>query len=320
MKQIKRSEVSRFESSGLNEKFTYDNCSFAEYVLRMREIIENARVDLTEQNREMIIDANSPYEWIPPKADDNAFNHETDKFYNGVLLIHGLFDSPYIYEDIAQYFIQKNYLVRAILLPGHGTVPGDLQKIDRQEWIKATEYGVKSFKNKVEKLFVVGFSTGGLLALLQAYNFPIDGLILFAPAIKLRTQFAVVSYINNFMTKTIGGITWYIKADDLDYAKYQSVTLEPAHQVHMLTRALNEISEKKLLDVPIFLVCSANDEVISETMSLNYFSLQPNPLSRMLYYTPKLFENEDPRIIQISSAIPEKKYYKFLTRLFTNCT
>lgn len=301
-------KLSRFESSGLNQHFKQNYESFSEYVMDMREIIEAARVDLTEDNRELIIDANSPYEWIPGPE---GINPKTGRYYAGVLFLHGLYNTPYIYESLRPYFFNKHFITRALLLPGHGTVPGDLQTIDRAEWQKATKFAIESFKNQVDKLFLVGFSTGGLLAIMSAYDFSIDGLILLAPAVKMRTQFSIVSSINNFVTRSIGGITWYIKGEDNDYARYQSVTLEPAHQVHLLSRELSERAKEESLSVPIFMVCSSEDEVISESALIQFFTAQSNPNSRMIYYTNHFFESSDSRIIQLSSTFPEKRIISF---------
>src|SRR5215467_7567077 len=89
----------RFKPTGLNSSFCFEHLSFANYVAAMREIIEKTRIDLNEDNSEEIIDANSPFEWVP--SDKNALNPLTGKIENGILLIHGLFDSPYTLWSLA---------------------------------------------------------------------------------------------------------------------------------------------------------------------------------------------------------------------------
>lgn len=302
--------IDRYHPSGMNSNFCYEGKSFSEYILKMREIIEKIHPGINDQNAEEIIDANSPYEWIPRTK--SARNAKTGKIINGVLLIHGLFDSPFTMQSIAEHFIKKDFLVRSILLPGHGTVPGDLLDIDYSSWIKATEYGVKSFNGEVENLYICGFSTGGTLALCAAYQFPqIKGLLLFSPAIKLRTQFAVISTINDVMIKTVGGIKWYSRNNGTDYAKYQSFTFNSAHQVYLLSKLLHEIAKKQQLTAPVFMALTADDEILSLQASIAFFKKHTSEDSRLNIYTNQPLKIPDHRIHCFTSSYPDKNILDF---------
>ena len=76
----------------------------------------------------------------------------------GALLVHGLTDSSFVMRDVAQ--VLQSYpsclLIRAIVLPGHGTVPGDLLETRYQDWLKTLEYGINSFKGTVQELYQIG--------------------------------------------------------------------------------------------------------------------------------------------------------------------
>ena len=67
------------------------------------------------------------------------------------LLIHDLGGTPYEMRDMARAFADACYLVRAILLPGHGTVPGDLLDVDYRQWVDATRSAVASFEGEAER-------------------------------------------------------------------------------------------------------------------------------------------------------------------------
>jgi len=84
----------------------------------------------------------------------------------GFLLIHGLSDSPYTLRSIGRSLAQAYpcAVVRSVLLPGHGTVPGDLLEVDRRQWLEAMEYGVDSFRGGVDALYLVGYSSGAALS------------------------------------------------------------------------------------------------------------------------------------------------------------
>jgi hypothetical protein len=152
----------RLQESGLNSRFAFSrDVPFDEYIRQSERMIEKARVDINEINRDVILNANRPFELKP---DESRFPRNREgRYEKGILLIHGLSDSPYFLQPIARILRERGFLVRSILLPGHGTVPGDLLSVSYQEWIRATEYGVDQMKQQVEKLYLGGFSTGGAL-------------------------------------------------------------------------------------------------------------------------------------------------------------
>ena len=71
-----------------------------------------------------VIEDRAPFELIPnrrrcPRAADG-------RHAKAALLLHDLGGTPYEMRDLGRALVEHCYLVRAILLPGHGTVPGDL--------------------------------------------------------------------------------------------------------------------------------------------------------------------------------------------------
>ena len=67
----------------------------------------------------------------------------------GVLFIHGLGDSPYFFQDVAQRLCEQDVWVRAILLPGHGSKPGDMLNASYELWQQATNFHVDEFSREV---------------------------------------------------------------------------------------------------------------------------------------------------------------------------
>ena len=65
----------------------------------------------------------APYRLEPPAdcpVTDGKAHH------NGIVLMHDLQESPYQLQELAEYFRERCFVVLVPLLPGHGTVPGDL--------------------------------------------------------------------------------------------------------------------------------------------------------------------------------------------------
>lgn len=293
----------RYQQSGLNTTFDFGNdTSFDQYVSTTRSMVEKARVDLNKKNRELIVEANTPFELRP--------ENQSRKIKNGVLLIHGLSDSPYQMRDLARHFQSKGFLVRTILLPGHGTVPGDMLDVTYQEWIKAAEYGYKSFEGVVDNLYIGGFSTGGELAIyLSLKGFNIKGLFLFAPVTKIKTEFAWVS-------TTFAAPDWLLKQKEKDFARYESLASNAVAQVYKLTGEVNRlVTERKKLDIPTFVALSEDDITVDSesTVSLfkQYFISGEN---RMIVYTsePEKYQKEvSEKIWYRDSRIPEERIVSF---------
>ncbi|MBD3190442.1 MAG: alpha/beta fold hydrolase [Candidatus Heimdallarchaeota archaeon] len=78
-----------------------------------------------------------------------------------VLLIHGFTASPTEMRPIGDYLHSKGFDIYSVLLPGHGTSPGDLQT---KQWFDWWQEAKKAFESIDGCAFVIGFSMGALLA------------------------------------------------------------------------------------------------------------------------------------------------------------
>jgi esterase/lipase len=317
LKPMKNKNIN-FQKSGRNSSFNCEHMSFNTYVEHMRTVIEDTRQDLTKETRETIVDANSPFEWLPEQSLNNQSvnNHsKIDKIKNGVLLVHGLFDSPNTLLSLAEYFHEKNYLVRTILLPGHGTNPGDLASVSYQEWLKAVAFGIQSFEGQVDNLYLSGFSTGGALILHEALTKQIEnlrGLILFAPALKLQAPIAILSNIDKLLrSSTISGIRWLTKSANRDYAKYSSFTLESANEVIALARSVQKLLNEKPLSIPLFMIATEDDEVLVTKSMLQMMKKTELPNNKMFVYGSTLKPNQDERIKILPASYPELRILNF---------
>jgi len=91
----------------------------------------------------------------------------------GVLLLHGMTDSPYSLRNIAAMFHAQGFYVLNLRLPGHGTIPAELDKMQWQDWLAAVQLGAKHVAGQLEPeqpFYVVGYSNGGSLALKYAMD------------------------------------------------------------------------------------------------------------------------------------------------------
>lgn len=290
-----------YETSGLNSSFGFSTDTlFSEYVKTTRTMVEKGRVGLTDENRDRVVDANTPFEYSPLEG----------KAERGILLIHGLGDSPYQMRDLARHFADRGFLVRTILLPGHGTVPGDLLDVTWESWVKATEYGVDSLAQQVGKVYVGGFSTGGELALLMCLKREdMAGLFLFSPVTGIDTVFAPLS-------GTIFSPTWLVKIEEMDFSRYDSLASNAVAQVYRLTKLVDGLlNGKDAMDVPVFIALSEQDITVDSGKTADLFNTRfTSPLSRMVVYSSQPNDYpQDPsgRTIVVDSRIPKERIVSF---------
>jgi len=279
--------------------------NFDDYLIRARQLIRTRRPELPylQSNlQEKIITANSPYELVPPLP---TMGKKRYRF--GVLLIHGLLDSPFSLLDLGERLARAGIFCRSVLLPGHGTQPEDLINISFHDWRHIVQYGVNAFKDDVDFLYIAGFSTGAILAVQQALlERKIAGLILLAPAIHLRGPADWTLKLHR-LKKWLGldRNPWLYHVKETDYVKYQSIPLNAVIEVQKLIHFIAELRQTEHLNCPVFLVVSQNDETISSKEAIHFFSDYDHMLSQLILYSPTPYLSSDKRFIVRCSQYPD---------------
>ena len=101
----------------------------------------------------------------------------------GMLCIHGFTGSPYEFTPLTKYLQQEtDWLVRVPTLPGHDKLC-NLKNVTYTDWIRHAEEELFMLLEKCDKVYVCGFSMGGLIAGWLTAHYPIDKLILLSPAV-----------------------------------------------------------------------------------------------------------------------------------------
>ncbi len=110
----------------------------------------------------------------------------TDEFYLkgnsiGVLIIHGFSGSPAEMKGLGDYLNQKGCTVVGVKLAGHGSDPKDMAATSLNDWMRSAEDGYKKLSRNCKKIFIVGFSMGGLIAVELAKKVSSVGLVVMSP-------------------------------------------------------------------------------------------------------------------------------------------
>ena len=167
------------------------------------------------------------------------------------VLLHGLTDSPYSLRHIARRYAAAGFVVVAIRLPGHGTVPAGLSHVQWEEWAAATRLAVREAKRMTAPdapLHLVGFSNGGALAVNHALDALTDStlarpdrLVLISPMIGI-TRFARLSGIAALpaMLPPFAQAAWLGIVPEFNPFKYNSFPANGGRQSYRLTQVLQE--------------------------------------------------------------------------------
>lgn len=296
----------RHQPSGLNSRFNGSQLAFTDYVALNRDMLLSAHTRLGSAEPEKIADGNAPFELKPA----NSAGHKKT-WRRGVLLTHGLTDSPYFMRHLAAFFQQNGFRVMAILLPGHGTQPGDLLEVTWQEWAKAVAYGADRLAEETDEVYLAGLSSGGALSIYQSLRDDrVQGLFLFSPALEIspRAKWANLHKLYSWLNPLA---KWVSIQPDRDIYKYESFPKNAAAQIYALTRELNTRLQAHPMNIPVFAAASQDDTTTNATATIEFIAHARHPSSRLVLYSTKP-ERPLPgipaeKLELVNSVVPEQK-------------
>ena len=179
---------------------------------------------------------------------NRSFELPGDSPAGGVLLLHGMSDSPYSLRALGEELNRRNYWVVGPRMPGHGTAPSGLRGIRWEDMAAVVRLGMQHLASKVgpKPIHIVGYSTGAPLALnftleaLRGSVTPIpSSLVLISPAIGIHPAAALAGLRNGLsVIPGLGGFAWVSIQPEFDPYKYNSFATNGGTQVHRVTRSV----------------------------------------------------------------------------------
>jgi len=277
---------------------------FSDYQAQTIKQIQLTRnFQLTDRNLELLW--NSPQEWRPTTLGADV------KPQKGILLVHGLGDSPWSFHDVAEELAKQGFLVRTVLLPGHGTRPEDLVKVKAEEWQKVIrEQAVALAEDVSGPVYLGGFSTGANLVLEYAYRHPkVAGLVLFSPGFK--------SFAFDWLAPLVSEIRpWIINPSNSTTlqtpVRYMNVPTNGYAQFYRTSSMARQLMANTY-EKPVFMVVAEHDSVLDTKYLLETFHNRfIHPRSRLIWYgdLPQKFA-EDKRILVRSDKLPDLHISQF---------
>ncbi len=245
-----------------------------------------------EENEEFefAYEKSKDYENIKAKEIGKTKYFDIDKAKNCVIAIHGFSSSPKEVEQLALFLNENNLSVHTPRLAGHGIVPEELKEKKWEDWYKSVSRAIVIASLQYKKIYIVGFSTGGLLALLSTkkYYKEFVGLVCINAALhlndlRIKTLVPAISFWNDIVK--VFGENDYTKEyvdnfpenPEINYNKHYIDAIEQLSLLMKRTRkSLHKIRKPILIiqgkDDPIVNPSSAHE--IYENIESRYKSLK----------------------------------------------
>ena len=255
-----QSNLSVWHTTVLDVEFTTDSPvkNFKDYLsLEDRlfaQLDEKVYAHIRPEERNTINRYNSgslsdPARW--PTNWNRSFEFTVPKPVAGVLLLHGLSDSPYSLRRLGQKLSASGVHVLGLRIPGHGTAPSGLVKTKWEDMAGAVRLAMGHLKKQLGDipLYMVGYSNGGALAveyilstLENATLARASGVVLMSPEIGI-TKVAALAVWQGRIGRLLGlpKLAWNSVLPEYDPFKYNSFAVNAGNQAYRLT---NEIQNQ----------------------------------------------------------------------------
>ena len=261
---------------------------------------------------------------------NRSFELIPETISGGVLMLHGLTDSPYSNHALAQVLYEHEYYVLGLRFPGHGTVPAALTQTSWKDWQAAANIAIKHLRDNIGEqapLYIFGYSTGGTLALKMAFDaiqnqeleIP-QKVFLFSPAIAV-SPFGFFADWHKLLTflPFFEKFQWTALNPEYDPFKYNSFSKHGGGQVYQLCKEVQEQLDqlekhgKMAALPPIITFQSFVDSTIEESALVDklYNQLEPNQseliifdVNHYIHVAPFIKEQYTSLVTQIENIEP----------------
>ena len=187
-------------------------------------------------------------------------NNEIDRQI-GFIVIHGFTSTTSSMLYITERLVSLGYHAELPTLSGHSTEPDDLRLVKWELWIDDVQRSWFQLRKRVDKIFLIGLSMGGTLALNFSAKIPfISGIVLINHALFMnQLKYRVTPFLKNFIGYAKG-----IGSDILD-SNEREITYDriPLVAIEQLLDLCKDTEEKLfLIKSPVLILKSIRDKVI----------------------------------------------------------
>ena len=187
----------------------------------------------------------------------------------GVVLIHGFLASPAELRAFGEKLEAAGYPVIGVRLKGHGISPWDLRDRAWTDWLQSVRRGYQIMSAFTDRVCLVGFSTGGALALHLASEQPngLAGVAAIAPPMKFQNKkmiFVPLIHVTNKFTRwipTFEGVKPFVpNPSEHPHINYRNMPVRGLYELQLMVAELKRRLPK--ITCPTTLIQGTKDRVV----------------------------------------------------------
>ncbi len=250
----------------LSEEFTEDKTdvvkTFDDYLAledRLFKQLDEKVYAQSETGPEYKLDRYSPGSASDPRKREKNWNRsfelKQERPSKGVLLLHGLSDSPYSLRTLAETLHKQGYYVVGLRMPGHGTIPSGLVHASWQDMAAAVKLASRHISQQIGSstdFHIIGYSMGAA----QAINYSLDALedkslprakslVLISPAIGVSAAAALAIWQSRLSSiPGLEKLAWNSIGPEFDPYKYTSFAVNAGDLMYRLTLEISTKMDK----------------------------------------------------------------------------
>ena len=199
---------------------------------------------------------------------------------DGILFLHGFTGTRKEIEPLVEYVRRHtDWHVHCPLLPGHGEKP-QLRGIRYRDWIAFAEQELQYLLKICDRIFLCGYSMGGLLATYLAVHHSVEKLVLLSPS-------AYYTNPKNFYKEVTAmfaeGFRGNFRNNDI-FQKYKRkiLTTPPSafFQFMRLVKVMRPMAGK--VETPTIIIQGRRDPIVPEKSAYYFYRQIRSPKKRLL--------------------------------------
>ena len=189
---------------------------------------------------------------------------------------------------MGEYLHAQGFSVLGVRLAGHATCPEDMVRALWTDWLASVENGYHLLRGLADRIYLVGLSMGGNLALLLSTRLDVRGVVAISTPERLPSDWRLpfvdlLSWFWRYAPKSDKpeGSDWFDQQAWKDHVSYPR---NPVRSIGQLNRLLDEV-RRALPDVrvPVMLIHSADDTyIVPENMERIHAGLTNAPQKNTL--------------------------------------
>ena len=194
----------------------------------------------------------------------------------GVLLLHGFSGGPYEVEPLANFLREHtDWQIEVPTLSGHGE-PEELNIVGYTafHWLRDAEYSFVKLQREVDRVIVIGFSMGGMLALHLASKYRVEKIVLLSAAMK---YVALPQLAKDIWDIAKEARTHGLENSEL-FKRYQfKLKNVPANATVQFMKVVSTVrKEMKDVKAPVYIVQGVNDGIVPLKTAYQLFKQLPS--------------------------------------------